>query len=121
MTKKLYDTNPDMFEWHTEITGMEHENGKWIVTLKETAFYPEGGGQPCDTGTIGSIPVEYVYKNKDEEVYHVMPKKTRTNRCFLQDRFRKTYHPFTTSFRSTLIISHLLRFISIRDIVLPFK
>jgi len=41
------------------------------VTLEETYFYPEGGGQPADRGTIGGIPVADVQK-RDGEVVHVL-------------------------------------------------
>ena len=29
----------------------------FLVTLDQTAFYPEGGGQPCDTGLLGGVAV----------------------------------------------------------------
>jgi alanyl-tRNA synthetase len=35
------------------------ENGEkqWLVRLKDTIFYPEGGGQPADRGTLGDVNV----------------------------------------------------------------
>jgi len=41
------------------------------VRLAETYFYPEGGGQPADRGTIGGVPVEHVYAD-DDGVVHVL-------------------------------------------------
>jgi misacylated tRNA(Ala) deacylase len=37
------------------------------VALDRTAFYPTGGGQPHDTGTIGGLPVIDVRKGQGEE------------------------------------------------------
>lgn len=37
-----------------EITDVAEENGKTIVELDETIFYPQGGGQPYDQGIIKS-------------------------------------------------------------------
>jgi alanyl-tRNA synthetase len=41
------------------------------VTLSETYFYPEGGGQPSDRGTVGGVQVEHVRKG-DEGVVHAL-------------------------------------------------
>lgn len=50
-------------------TCTESGKGTWIVTLNQTGFYPEGGGQPFDTGTLNGIPVLSVHE-KGEEVLH---------------------------------------------------
>lgn len=69
MTKKLYYDSAYIQEWSTVITSaMEREDGIY-VKLAETAFYPHGGGQPCDTGTIGGIAVLDVVL-EDQEVLH---------------------------------------------------
>lgn len=39
------------------------------ILLDQSAFYPEGGGQPCDLGTLGSVPVRDV-QEKDGELIH---------------------------------------------------
>ncbi|MEJ9216801.1 DHHA1 domain-containing protein [Paenibacillus glucanolyticus] len=57
MTKKLYYESAYIREWETRITQkLEREDGIYLV-LEETAFYPHGGGQPCDLGWIDKIPV----------------------------------------------------------------
>ncbi|MEK5032393.1 alanyl-tRNA editing protein [Paenibacillus sp. FSL R7-0302] len=69
MTKKLYYDSAYIKEWSTTVTSaIEREDGIY-VTLAETAFYPLGGGQPCDTGTIGGIAVLDVVL-EDQEVLH---------------------------------------------------
>jgi len=51
--------------------GLKHLPGTVILILKETIFYPEGGGQPCDLGTIETNPVIDVFEDKEKEViYH---------------------------------------------------
>ena len=45
---RLYWTDPYMSEFSTTVTA-HHADG---VMLEQTAFYPTGGGQPNDTGTI---------------------------------------------------------------------
>ena len=45
------------------------QNGKVLVTLDQTLFFPEGGGQSCDTGTMGGFPVVDVYEH-DKEIFH---------------------------------------------------
>src|SRR6185312_12902961 len=55
----------------------------WQIALDRTAFYPEGGGQPCDiglliatapSGTTLEIPVERVEEDEAGEVWHYVRK-----------------------------------------------
>ena len=47
------------------------DKGDWVVTLNRTGFYPEGGGQPSDTGTLGQVPVLYVWEKGDQVSHRV--------------------------------------------------
>lgn len=71
MGHRLYYDSPYIKEWQTEVKGIIEKEGKYHITLAETAFYPGGGGQPSDRGTIDGIAVEDVYE-KDNTVYHVL-------------------------------------------------
>ena len=78
VTKKLYYSDPTCKEWETTITKVEKVDDSYLVTLKETAFYPEGGGQPYDTGTIGSLDVVDVFE-RDGEVFHKVTSEPATD------------------------------------------
>jgi alanyl-tRNA synthetase len=43
----------------------------YAVVLDETYFYPEGGGQPSDLGSINGVPIKDVYYYKDEIIHLV--------------------------------------------------
>ncbi len=53
------------------VESIEEEKGTFILTLDDTAFYPEGGGQACDRGQIGGARVLDVRK-KDGEIFHYL-------------------------------------------------
>lgn len=74
MTIKLYYDNLYLKEFDSKVEKIEEIDGKYHVVLQRTAFYPEGGGQPCDIGTIDGLNVIYVYE-KDDLIYHVMEEK----------------------------------------------
>ena len=68
-TTRLYQSDRYIKEWDAKITSVTEDGDNLIVTLNESAFFPEGGGQSCDLGTLGGYEVIDV-QEKDEEVYH---------------------------------------------------
>ncbi|OMD58809.1 alanyl-tRNA editing protein [Paenibacillus odorifer] len=69
MTNKLYYNSTYQTDWQTRVTEtIEREDGLYVL-LEETAFYPHGGGQPCDLGAIQGIPVLDVI-SEEEFVLH---------------------------------------------------
>ena len=70
MTKRLYYEDAYCREFDARVTGCREGKRGWEVTLDQTAFYPEGGGQPADEGTMGEAKVLDV-KEGGEEVVHL--------------------------------------------------
>ena len=52
MTEKLFYKNSFMQEFDATVISCTEDKKGWAVVMDATAFYPEGGGQPCDHGTI---------------------------------------------------------------------
>jgi len=57
-TRTLYYEEPLMKEFDAKVLGVMED---WVV-LDATAFYPEGGGQPCDLGELNGVEVLDVQK-----------------------------------------------------------
>lgn len=64
-----YYRYPMMKEFDTIVRSCQKIKKGYVLTMDQTAFYPEGGGQPCDLGTIDTASVLDV-QEKDNVVYH---------------------------------------------------
>ena len=71
--KYLEDTY--LFESHTTVSNVtEMEDGRSAIIVDETIFYPQGGGQPYDQGTIASDEATFDVLDtrfKDGQVIHI--------------------------------------------------
>lgn len=72
--EKLYYRRPYVKTFEASVAECSRrEDGTFEVLLDRTAFYPEGGGQPSDKGTLGDASVLDV-KEKNDVVIHVTDK-----------------------------------------------
>ncbi len=69
MTELLYHTDSYLKEFDAVVTAVYP--GEGAVALDRTAFYPGGGGQPSDVGSLNDQRVTKVRK-VGEEVFHVL-------------------------------------------------
>lgn len=77
MTEKLYYADGYMKEFKSSVCECIPEGNGYWVALDSTAFFPGGGGQPADTGTIGDCRVNDV-RIKNGIIYHCTDKSFRS-------------------------------------------
>jgi len=68
-TELLYLRDAYLRDFDATVTSVD-EGGR-RVSLDQTIFYPTGGGQPHDTGSLGGLRVVGVQK-EDDEVWHTL-------------------------------------------------
>lgn len=71
MMQKLYYETPYVKSFMCTVLSCQQGKRGYETILSQTGFYPEGGGQPADTGTLGGIPVLDV-QEKDGEIVHIL-------------------------------------------------
>jgi len=71
VTDKLYPSDSYLSRFDAVVAAARIHSGKVAVVLDRTAFYPEGGGQPADRGTIGGAQVDDVVE-VEGELLHVL-------------------------------------------------
>lgn len=71
--RKLYYEDSHLTVFNATVTGCAPVKKGWEVTLDATAFYPEGGGQASDIGTLGAAKVLSV-REEGEDIFHLCDK-----------------------------------------------
>ena len=69
-TRKLYYEDSHLREFSAEVLSCVETEKGFEVLLDATAFYPEGGGQACDLGTLGGAKVLDV-RERGEAIVHL--------------------------------------------------
>lgn len=68
---ELFYKNPYLTSFDAIVTSCETVKKGYEITLSDTCFYPEGGGQPADLGTLNGISVLDVQRKKDGTIVHL--------------------------------------------------
>lgn len=68
---ELFYKEPYLKEFSSKVIECNKEKDGYHVVLEDTIFYPEGGGQPGDIGSLNSIKVLDTKRRKDEVIYHL--------------------------------------------------
>jgi len=72
-TERLYYQDSRLLEFDARVIDLsQRDDGAIAVVLDRTAFYPTGGGQPNDTGSLGEARVIDCIDAEDDGVLHVI-------------------------------------------------
>jgi len=73
LTERLYYSDSHLIEFEAKVIDVTERVSGWAaVILDQTAFYPTGGGQPSDTGTLNSQRVVECIDDGERGVLHVV-------------------------------------------------
>ena len=73
VTERLYYSDSHLIEFDARVVDVTDRVSGWTaVVLDRTAFYPTGGGQPGDTGTLNGARVVECIDDGDNGVLHVV-------------------------------------------------
>ena len=71
-TQRLYYNAPETRSFEATVLRVEPRGEHTSVWLDQTAFYPTSGGQPFDTGVLGSARVVGVEEDEQGDVVHLV-------------------------------------------------
>lgn len=69
-TEKLYDQDAHQAQFQATVLSCRPGKHGYDVVLDRTCFYPEGGGQPGDTGVLSSVRVTDTHEAGGEIVHY---------------------------------------------------
>lgn len=76
MTRRLYNEDGYMQSFQANVISCEaYDEATYKVVLDRTAFFPEGGGQSSDVGTLNGIEVIHVqdvHAQEEDEIFHIL-------------------------------------------------
>ena len=117
-TERLYYTDCYLREFEASVLKVEPDSQGFRVYLDQTAFYPESGGQPMDSGTLGGIPVRGLLEEGDAIAHFLVraPQGERVQgkidwpRRFDHMQQHTGQHALSAAFEKTRSVFHRSRF-----------
>jgi alanyl-tRNA synthetase len=86
-TERLYYNDSHLIEFEARVVDVTERVSGWTaVVLNRTAFYPTGGGQPGDTGTLNGAPVVECIDDGENGVLHVLQGPTPARGAVVRGR-----------------------------------
>lgn len=70
MTDRIFDEQPGLESLETAVLSCTPAGKEWDIRLESTVFFPRGGGQPCEGGTIGEARVLDVFYDEEGDILH---------------------------------------------------
>src|SRR5215207_4046194 len=87
VTERLYYSDSHLIEFEARVVDVTDRVSGWIaIVLDRTAFYPTGGGQPSDTGTLNGARVVECIDDGDKGVLHVVQGATASRNDVVRGR-----------------------------------
>ncbi len=90
MTEKVYMKDSYLKSIKAKVLSIEKKGDLWKILPDKTVFYPEGGGQPSDTGYINGekiIKTEVIEGN----IYHFVKNEIKEKEITISIDFEKRY------------------------------
>ena len=70
MTEKLYEQDSMLKSCLATVLSCAEDKRGYAVVLDRTVFFPEGGGQLSDRGTLGGVKMTYAAQRGSEVVHY---------------------------------------------------
>ena len=87
LTERLYYSDSHLIEFEARVVDVTERVSGWTaIVLNRTAFYPTGGGQPSDTGTLDGLRVVECIEDEDGGVLHVVQGATPARDAIVRGR-----------------------------------
>ncbi len=87
VTERLYYSDSHLIEFEARVVDVTERVSGWTaIILNRTAFYPTGGGQPSDTGTLDGLRVVECIDDGDRGVLHVVQGATPARDAIVRGR-----------------------------------
>lgn len=90
--EKLYYNQPKLKEWKTKVINKFEKDGDRFVELEKSAFYPEGGGQPSDFGTVDGLKILDGVEEEGKVYYKIESIPENEEVCCVLDYKRRLDH-----------------------------